>query len=91
MDMDTITTTNLRTQSSRLIETLKKGGVVSLIHRSKVVGLIKPQKEVKALTKADIKQIKEIAHTLNLPKLSYEEREETYRKHLTDKYGKDIS
>jgi len=89
--MDTITTTNLRTQSSQLIDTLKKGGVVSLIHRSKVVGLIKPQRETKVLTQADIKQIKAIAQNLNLPKLSYEEREKLYRKQLLNKYGKDIS
>ena len=89
--MDTITTTNLRTQSSKLIDTLKKGGVVSLIHRSKVVGLIKPQKETKVLTLEDIKQIKAISQNLNLPKLSYEERENLYRKQLLNKYGKDIS
>jgi antitoxin (DNA-binding transcriptional repressor) of toxin-antitoxin stability system len=89
--MNTITTTNLRTQSSQLIDTLKKGGVVSLIHRSKVVGLIKPQREAKVLTKADIKQLKEHAQNVQLPKLSYGEREKLYRKHLLNKYGKDIS
>ena len=89
--MDTITTTNLRTQSSELINTLKKGGVVSLIHRSKVVGLIKPQKEVKALTKADIKKIRELANKIHLPNLSYEERKKIYKEHLVDKYGKSIS
>jgi len=89
--MDTITTTNLRTQSSQLIDTLKKGGVVSLIHRSKVVGLIKPQREAKILTKAAIKQIKATAQNLSLPKLSYEERGKLYRKHILNKYGKDIS
>ena len=89
--MDTITTTNLRTQSSQLIDTLKKGGVVSLIHRSKIVGLIKPQRETKILTRADVKQIKAIAQNLNLPRLSYEERENLYRKQLLNNYGKDIS
>jgi len=89
--MDTITTTNLRTQSSQLIDTLKKGGVVSLIHRSKVVGLIKPQRETKVLRQTDIKQIKMISQTLKLPKLSYEERKNLYRKQLLSKYGKDIS
>lgn len=89
--MDTITTTNLRTQSSLLVNTLKKGGVVSLIHRSKVVGLIKPQKEAKTLTKTDIKQIRDIAQNLDLPKMSYEKRELLYRKQLIDKYGKGLS
>ncbi len=89
--MDTITTNNLRTQSSQLVDTLKKGGTVSLIHRSKVIGLIKPQKEIKAFTKTDIKQIREVAKNLHLPKISYEDREKIYKKQLVDKYGKDIS
>lgn len=89
--MDTITTTNLRIQSSQLIDTLKKGGVVSLIHRSKVVGVIKPQKEAKVLTKEDIKKLKTLGQNLHLPKLSYQKRENLYREQLLDKYGKGIS
>lgn len=89
--MDSITTTNLRTQSSELVNTLKKGGAVSLIHRSKIVGVITPKKEPKALTKTDIKELKQIAESLNLPKISYEERENRYRKHLRDKYGEGLS
>lgn len=89
--MDYITTTNLRTQSSELVETLKRGGVVSLIHRSKVVGVIKPVKVVKTLTKTDIDQLKKAAKSLNLPNISYKERERIYRKHLMDKYGKGFS
>ena len=89
--MDYITTTNLRTQSSELIDTLKKGGVVSLIHRSKVVGVIKPKKTPKALTKKDIDQLKKLADDLSLPKISYEERKKIYTKHLVDRYGKGLS
>lgn len=89
--MDSITTTNLRTQSSDLINTLKKGGVVSLIHRSKIVGVIKPKKEPKLLTKNDIFKLKELAKQLNLPKISYEERERKYKEHIMNKYGKGIS
>ena len=89
--MDYITTTNLRTQSSKLVSELKKGNSISLIHRSKVVGVITPRKEPKALTKADINKLKKLAKELNLPKLSYSEREKRYRKHLVKKYGEDIS
>ena len=89
--MDHITTTNLRTQSSKLVDTLKKGGVVFLIHRSKVVGVIKPKKEPKAMTKTDIDQLKRLAENLSLSKTSYEEREKIYKKHLMDKYGKGLS
>ncbi len=86
-----ITKTNLRTQSSDLINTLKKGGSVSLIHRSQVVAVIKPKKEPKALTRKDINRLKKLAKELNLPKLSYKEREKRYRNHLMDKYGKGLS
>ena len=89
--MDYITTTNLRTQSSKLIDTLKKGGSVSLIHRSKVVGSIKPSKKIKTFTKESILKLKKLAEELNLPELSYDERENKYRKHLMENYGKDIS
>lgn len=90
--MSFITTTDLRTKSSDLVKSLKEGKSVSIIHRSKIIGVIKPAKEEpKALTRTDINKIKEIAKKLNLPKMSYKEREEGYRKHLTEKYGKDLS
>lgn len=89
--MDYITTTNLRTQSSELISTLKKGGTVSLIHRSQIVGIIKPKKEPKVLAKADIKELKQLAKSQNVAKMSYKKRNDTYREHLMNKYGKDIS
>ncbi|MEK7551372.1 MAG: hypothetical protein AAB532_02130 [Patescibacteria group bacterium] len=89
--MDYITTTNLRTQSSQLISTLKKGGSVSLIHRSKVVGVIKPKKEQKPFTKSDIDSLRQLAKDLHLPKTSYVERDRRYRVSLMEKYGKNIS
>ena len=89
--MNTITTTNLRTQSSLVVDLLKKGSVISLIHRSKIIGVLKPQREPKALTKTDIKQIKNLANNLALPKLSYEDRDKAYRKRLLETYGKNFS
>ncbi|MBI4066805.1 hypothetical protein HY407_00325 [Candidatus Gottesmanbacteria bacterium] len=89
--MNYITTTQLRTKSSELVETLKKGGSVSLIHRSKVVAEIRPKNEPKPLTKFDIKKLQKLAEKLNLPKTSYKEREKRYRNHLTEKYGKGLS
>lgn len=86
--MDTITTTNLRTQSSALVNTLKKGGVVSLIHRSKVIGEIKPKKAAKPF---NANTFKKLVTNLNLPKTTYKQREKIYRKHLMKKYGKNIS
>lgn len=89
--MNYITATQLRTKSSELMETLKRGGSISLIYRSKVVAEIRPKKEAKPLTKFDIKKLQKLAEKLNLPKNSYEEREKKYRKHLTEKYGKGLS
>ncbi len=89
--MNYITTTDLRTRSSKLVEFLKQGQSVSLVHRSRVIGEIKPKKEPKPLTEEDIKQLKKLASELNLPKLSYKKREVRYRKHLMEKYGKSFS
>lgn len=69
--MQYITTTELRTKSSKLIETLREGKSVNLIHRSKVVGKVQPVQEPKPLTREDIEEIKRLAKDLNLPKLSY--------------------
>lgn len=90
--MNYITTTDLRTKSSELIKALKEGYSVELIHRSRIIGKIKPAiEEPKPLTREGIEKLKKLAKELNLPKLSYRERERRYRKHLMEKYGKDIS
>lgn len=89
--MEYITTTNLRNKSSLLVRRLSKGQTVSLVHRSKIIGEIKPKKEAKALTEADIKQLKKLASELSFPKISYKERERRYRKHLMEKYGQSLS
>lgn len=89
--MQFITTTQLRTQSKKLVDSLKKGSSVSLVHRSEIIGEIKPKKEVKPFTKHDIRDLKKIAEELNLPKTSYKERERRYKKHLMEKYGKGLS
>lgn len=89
--MQVITTTELRTKSKELVAALQEGYSVDLIHRSKVIGEIHPAKEPKPLTKKDIEKLKKLARELNLPKLSYKERERRYRKHLMEKYGQNLS
>lgn len=89
--MQYITTTELRTKSKKLVEVLLEGRSVDLIHRSRVVGRVQPIQEPKPLTKEGIEKIKKLAKELNLPKLSYQKRERIYRKHLVEKYGKNIS
>ena len=90
--MDIITSTELRTKVPRVIETLLHGGVIDLVHRSRIVGEIRPKtKSQKVLTQKDIRELMLLAKKMNLPKLSYRERERVYRKHLMEKYGKSIS
>ena len=86
--MDYISTTELRTKTSQLIQSLRRGDSVSLIHRSKVVGVIKPAYEPKPF---DPEAFEKLTHKLNLPKTTYKERERRYRAHLMKKYGKGIS
>lgn len=89
--MQHITITDLRTKSPELIKTLKNGGSIDLIYHSKVVGEISPKKTTKVFTKDSIKALKELAKHLNLPKISYKNREKIYRKHLMKKYGQGLS
>jgi len=86
--MQYITTTELRTKSKQLVKELRIGKRVKLIHRSKVIGRIEPSYEPNPLSKKDIKELKSIATKLNLPKLSYQERERLYRRHLVGKYDR---
>ncbi len=88
MYMNYITTTELRTKSSELIYSLKKGKAVSLVHRSKIVGIIKPvQDEPKTMTAGDIMEIQKLAISVKLPKMTYKQRENSYGENLRKKYG----
>ncbi len=87
--MNYITTTDLRTKASQLVSDLKRGSKVSLIHRSKVVGIIEPSQE--PLKTFDAAKFKRMVKDINLPHTTYAQREKIYRTHLTEKYGKGIS
>ena len=89
MYMNYLTTTQLRTKSSDLVDMLLAGESVELIHRSKVIGEVNPKKAEGKVFNA--KKMLELAKKMNLPKLSYKERERRYRQHLERKYGKGIS
>ena len=87
--MEYISTTGLRTKSAQLVQSLKKGTRVSLIHRSKVIGVIEPATD--QLKKFDAEKFKKLVKKLNLPKTTYAQREKIYRAHLMKKYGKGLS
>lgn len=87
--MQIITTTQLRTKSKELVKTLREGRSVDLIHRSKIVGEIKPK--VYDPKPFDPDSFLKIVKKLNFPKLSQRQIETRYRKAMMKKHGKDIS
>ena len=85
--MNYISTTDLRTKSSEIINSLKSGESLYLVHRSKVVGEIKPAVDKPKPKRFDAKKFLEAAKKLNFPKLSRKERERNYREHMMKRYG----
>lgn len=86
--MNYITTTELRTRSSELVDFLLAGEDVSLIHRSMVIGtIIPPEEEPENLTAEDLEKIARTLIKLNLPTTTTKERARNYRLHLNKKYG----
>jgi antitoxin (DNA-binding transcriptional repressor) of toxin-antitoxin stability system len=90
IDMKYITTTDLRTLSSQLVDSLKQGKKISLVHRSQIIGEISPiKKDAKIF---DIKKFRVFIKTpLEGKSLNYQKRDQLYRKHLEAKYGKNLS
>lgn len=86
--MQVITTTELRTKSKQLVKALKEGKSVNLIHRSKIVGEIKPR--IYDPKPFDAEAFLKIVKKMNLPKTTPAERERRYRAHLMKKYGKNL-
>lgn len=87
--MQYITTTELRTKSKELVEVLMQGRSVDLVHRSKVVGEIKPK--IYDPKPFDLDKFLKTVKKFNLPRLSQRQIKTRYRKHIMEKYGKSIS
>ncbi len=90
MTMNYISTTDLRTKTPELINTLKNNGKVSLIHRSKIIGVIQP---VSIKSKPfDPEAFEAFAKQIRPKKLiPRSQRDKIYRRHLEEKYGKNLS
>ncbi len=84
-----MTTTELRTQVPLLVEQLRRGGTVELVHRSKVIGEIKPKMRIPNPFNPD--RFIAAVSKLNLPKLTQKQMERNYREHIMEKYGKGLS
>lgn len=87
--MQVITTTELRTKSKQLIKALSEGQSVDLIHRSKVIGQIKPKMEDPK--PFDAAKFTKIVEKLNLPTLTQRQIEARYRAAMMKKHGKGLS
>lgn len=83
--MSMITATQLRTKTKDLVEAMLNGEEVSVIHRSKIIGVFKPEKQGPVVF--DSKRFTEIVERMNVPKLSQKEREKRYRSAMTAKNG----
>ena len=87
--MQYITTTELRTKSKKLVEVLLEGRSVDLIHRSKVVGEIRPK--IYDPKPFDPDKFFKVVEKLNLPKLTSKQIETKYRKAMIKKHGESLS
>ncbi len=88
--MNYISTTDLRTKSAKLRDSLKKGESIFLLHRSKVIGVFEPYiEDIKIATPEKLKKISSLFSTGR--KYSYKKRRDLYLKHIEEKYGKSLS
>jgi len=87
--MNLITTTELRTKTSKLVESLLKGEEVDLIHRSRIVATIKP-KETQTAKRIDSKKLQEKIDKLGLPSLTLKEIDRRYRIAMMKKHGQGL-
>ena len=88
--MNLITTTELRTKTKKLVESLLSGEEIKLVHRSKIIGTFRPEKANTAKI-FNAKRFSSIVRKLNLPRLTEKEREKNYQDAMRKKHGKGIS
>lgn len=91
MNSQYISTTELREQSSKVVSKLRRGEDMMLIHRSKIIGVIKPLlSQTESID--DLSEFKKVLSVLKPIKvIPYHNRREKYRKYLQRRYGQDIS
>lgn len=86
-----ITTTELREQSSKLIQSLINGKTVNLIYRSKIIAKINPLYFEEKIIE-DPKILENLFNSLKPKKIiPPKKRKQVYRKYLKQKYGKNLS
>lgn len=86
--MNVITATELRTKTKELFEAMLNGEEISVIHRSKVIGVFKPKKQGPVVF--DAKKVMAITKNINYPILTDEEIDKRYREAMMKKHGKHL-
>lgn len=87
--MQVITTTQLRTKSKDLVKVLSEGHSVDLIHRSKIVGEIRPK--IYDPKPFDAVKFAKTVKRLNFPALTPKQMAARYRAAMMKKHGKGLS
>ena len=87
--MNYITTTELRTKSKDILKALEEGHSIDLIHRSRIVGEIRPK--IEDPKPFNTSEAAKIAERMNLPHLSPKQIEARYRAAMNKKHGKGLS
>lgn len=89
--MNYITTTELRTKSSALVQKLLSGEEVTLIHRSKIIGEIVP-KEVELKKPIDPQKFASALKKLEpKKKVSYKQLMKNYEHYMMYRHGPNLS
>ena len=88
--MQVITTTELRTKSKELVQVLREGRSVDLIHRSKVVGCLIPNKDARTKT-INVKRLEAKINKLDFPHLTNKEIDRRYKAAMMNKHGQGLS
>jgi hypothetical protein len=84
--------TSLRYQTKKVVNLLKDGASLYLIHRSSIIGKIEPLKKIKEKTVEDIDKFLTLIKEIKPKKLiDPYKRKQIYLKHLKNRYEKDIS
>ena len=86
--MNLITTTELRTRTNDLVNLLLNGEGVQIIHRSKLIGTIRPKKKV--IKGFDADAVMAITAKFNHPILTDKEIDRRYRAAMIKRHGKHL-
>ncbi|MCJ7740181.1 hypothetical protein MUP32_02565 [Candidatus Microgenomates bacterium] len=90
MNNQFITTTELREQSSKLVASLMAGENLSLVYRSKIIGLIRPM-TAKSKVIENLTEFRKAVLSLQPAKpISYDKRRQLYRDYLKKRHGQNL-